>query len=113
MERARANLRLGHEEEPTQAVYRSFLALALQNEVFGPEERVLLADIARNVQDGLQLNSWQAGQLLRDLGFRTGTAGGKQYAYTGGSAKLVEVGLMLGVQDEWIEQELRRAAGPD
>ena len=113
MERARANLRLGHEEEPSQAVYRAFLALALENEVLGPEERVLLADIARNVQDGLHVNSWQAGQLLRDLGFDTRTAGGKQYAYTGGSAMLVKAGLMLGVQDEWIEQELRKSAGPD
>ena len=113
MERARADLRLGHEEEPSQAVYRSFLALALQNEVLGPEERVLLADITRNVQDGLQLNSWQVGQLLRDMGFETDTAGGHQYAYTGGSPKLVEVGLMLGVQDQWIEQELRKSAGPD
>ena len=89
MERARANLRLGHEEEPSQAVYRALLALALPNEILGPEERVLLADIARNVQDGLQVNSWQAGQLLRDLGFKTKTAGGKQYAYTGGIAMLV------------------------
>jgi len=113
MERARANLRLGHEEEPSQAVYRSFLALALQNEVLGPEERVLVADITRNVQDGLQVNSWQVGQLLRDLRFKTDTAGGKQYAYTGGIAMLVEAGLMLGVQDEWIEQELRKSAGPD
>jgi energy-coupling factor transporter ATP-binding protein EcfA2 len=103
MERARADLRLGHEEEPSQAVYRSFLALALQNEVLGPEERVLLADIARTVQDGLQLNSWQVGKLLRDLGFKTDTAGGHRYAYTGGSVKLVEAGLMLGVQDQWIE----------
>ena len=113
MERGRANLRLGHEEEPSQAVYRAFLALALENEVLGPEERVLLADIARNVQDGLQVNSWQAGQLLRDLGFDTRTAGGKQYAYTGGSAMLVKAGLMLGVQDEWIEQEVRKSAGTD
>ena len=113
MERARADLRLGHEEEPSQAVYRSFLALALQNEVLGPEERVLVADIMRNVQDGLQLNSWQVGKLLRDMWFETDTAGGKQYAFTGGSAKLVEMGLMLGVQDQWIEQELRKSAGPD
>ena len=84
-------------------MYRSFLALALQNEVLGPEERVLLADIARTVQDGLQLNSWQVGKLLRDLGFKTDTAGGHRYAYTGGSVKLVEAGLMLGVQDQWIE----------
>ena len=109
MERARADLRLGHEEEPTQAVYLA-LALALQNEVLGPEERVLLADVARNVQDGLQVNSWQAGQLLRDLGFDTRTSGGRQYAYTGGRANLAEVGLMLGVQDEWIEQELGESA---
>ena len=38
MKRARTNLRLGHEEEPSQAVYRAFLALALENEVLGPEE---------------------------------------------------------------------------
>jgi len=113
MERARADLRLGHEEEPSQAVYRSFLALALQNEVLGPEERVPVADIMRNVQDGLQLNSWQVGKLLRDMRFKTDTAGGNQYAYTGGSAKLVEAGLMLGVQDQWIKQELRKSAGPD
>ena len=57
-------------------MYRSFLALALQNEVLGPEERVLVADIMRKVQDGLRLNSWQVGKLLRDLGFETDTVGG-------------------------------------
>ena len=51
--------------------------------------------------------------MLRDLGFDTRTAGGKQYAYTGGSAMLVKAGLMLGVQDEWIEQEVRKSAGTD
>ena len=111
LERARANLRLGHEEEPTQAVYRAFLALALPDEELGPEERVPLADINKRLKEEQNLSSWQIGITLRDLGFETRWVGGNQYAYTGGSAKLVKAGLMLKVQDDWIEQEVRKSAG--
>ena len=106
LERARANLRLGHEEEPTQAVYRAFLALARPDEELGPEERVPLADINKRLKEEQNLSSWQIGITLRDLGFETRRVGGNQYAYTGGSAKLVKAGLMLKVQDDWIEQEV-------
>ena len=111
MERARANLRLGHEEEPSQAVYRAFLALALPDEELGPEERVPLADINKRLKEEQNLSSWQIGITQRDLGFETRRVGGNQYAYTGGSAKLVMAGLMLKVQDDWIEQEVRKSAG--
>jgi len=102
MERATANLIQGHQEESSQAVYRAMLSLALADTLLEPDERVRLGDIVRRLQEGQDLNSWQVGQLLRGMGFETKTAGGTQYVYTGGEEKLVEVGLLLGIEDEWF-----------
>jgi len=63
------------------------------------------------LKEDQNLSSWQIGITLRDLGFETKRRGGNHYAYTGGSANLVKAGLMLKVQDEWIEQEVRKSAG--
>jgi hypothetical protein len=115
MEQARTNLKLGHQEEPSQAVFLALLALALDGDLSEnqqPKERVLLSAVAQSLQDGAGLNSWQAGQILRDLGFDTRTAGGSRYVYTGGTAKLGEVGQALGIQDDWIEQQAAYCNGP-
>ena len=100
MEKARTDLSRGHEEESSQAVFRTLLALALPDNNQELMERVLLADVAS--LDGNGLNSWQAGQLLRDMRFETKTVGGKQYVYTGGAGNLVAVGRELGIEDEWF-----------
>ncbi len=102
--KATAHLAASQEEEPTQAVYQALLALALQNNNNKPHDRVLLSDLVAKVVS-LRLNSWQVGQLLRDLGFETKKAGGLQYAYSGGTDKLVSVGRELRIQDEWLEAQ--------
>lgn len=102
MEKAATNLSLGQEEEPTQAVFSELLAIA----VYGGKvrERVEIKTIAEGMCSP-KLNSWQVGDLLRGMGFKTKKTGGKQYVLTGGEDKLVEVGKALGIQDEWLEAE--------
>ena len=101
MEGATTNLNRGQEEEPSQAVYRELLALTVS-----PKrvlERVLIKEIVDGLCSAERMNSWQVGQLLRDMGFVTKTVGGNQYVYTGGKEKLMEVGKALAVEDEWLE----------
>lgn len=108
MGRARANLSLGQEEEPRQVVFRTFLALTLEVGEFGEEElrdRVALADITKALPDDQKQNSWAVGDILRDLGFETGTTGGTQYVHYGDVEKLVEAGRALGLEDEWLDKQ--------
>ena len=100
MERASTSLRIGHQEEPSQAVFQALLAESLLDELLEPEYRVLLADISKRVQ----LNSWQVGQLLRGMGFETRTVGGQQWIYTGSTEHVVEIGNFLGLEDEWLKR---------
>ena len=100
MERASTSLRIGHQEEPSQAVFQALLAESLLDELLEPEYRVLIADISKRVQ----LNSWQVGQLLRDIGFKTKTVGGHQWIYTGSTEHVVEIGNLLGLGDEWLKR---------
>ena len=58
------------------------------------------------MSDDLALNSWQVGQVLRDLGFDTKTAGGKQYVFIGGKENFIQVAQFIGFQDEWLEADV-------
>lgn len=102
--KAASNLSAGQEEEPSQAVYEAFLALALESRDGEPKERVLLSTVVRNVAP-LKLNSWQVGQILRDLGFETKKVGGRQYVYTGGTESLTAIGRKLDLDDEWLKAQ--------
>ena len=76
-------------------------------------ERVLIKDIVDGLCSAERMNSWQVGQLIRGMGLKTKPVGGKQWVYTGGQEKLVEVGKALGVQDEWLEGEEEKEVGVD
>jgi len=103
IQKSNDDLKLGEEEEPTRAIYFAFLALALDGQS-EPKERVRLAAIANRLNnEGRKLTSYQAGQVLGDLGFERRTVGGNSYVYTGGGEKLRQVGNQLGVKDEWLE----------
>ena len=68
MERAETSLRIGHQEEPSQAVFQALLAESLLDELLEPAERVLIADIAKTGPR----NSWVVGDILRRIGLRRG-----------------------------------------
>ena len=69
-------------------------------------ERVPVGEITKSLSDDLALNSWQVGQVLRDLGFDTKTAGGKQYVFIGGKENFIQVAQFIGFQDEWLEADV-------
>lgn len=108
MDTAIENLVAGQEEEPSAAVYQALLNAALEGEDGGvgnePRERILLAAVAAKVQ-AHNLNPWQVGEIVRQLGFETRKAGGQQYVYTGGDTKLRSVGRELGIKDDWLDVE--------
>ena len=92
-------------EEPEQAVFRALVSLATDQSVRSVLPRVSLQAISNKLKgEGLHLNGWQVGKMLRDIGFETKNAGGTQYAYTGGISKLREVAQELGVQDEFLQE---------
>ena len=72
IEKAKDNLELGQEEEPTAAVFQALLFLALEIDLQGnptrkSQERVLIRDIVKRLQgEGIDLGSWQVGQIARD-----------------------------------------------
>lgn len=99
MKAAQANLDSGRETEPSQAAFKSFLALAFEDEG-NLLERVLLGSIANNLTDEEGMSSYQVGIILSDLGFTKANRGGRAYIYTGGQEKLAAVALDLGIEDE-------------
>jgi len=102
MEMARKNLDLGHETEPSQAVYKSLLALVL-DEHGNVSERVLMGAVAKNLDEEEALSPYQVGVVLIGLGFEKRSRGGKTYIYTGGEANLADIGLKLGLKDDWLD----------
>ena len=105
IDKARSELRLGQGEEPTEAVFQAILALALEDDrpIATVAERIPLSAIAKHfVEEGEKLNSWQVGQIARQLGFGVGSKGGTRYVYTGGADTLRAIGLDLGISDEWL-----------
>lgn len=105
--KSRADMRMGHGEEPTVIVLRTLTAMALSdmagNLLEEPRERVQLGQLVKRLGDsGLSFNSWQVGQELRDLGFETRTVGGMQYVYVGGLDQLREAAEQLDMEDELL-----------
>ena len=109
MERAEISLRIGHQEEPSQAIFQALLAESLLDELLEPAERVLIGDITKRVTS----NSWQVGDALRGMGFETRTVGGQQWVYTGGTQHIVDIGNFLGIADEWIKRHYRNPIPPE
>lgn len=102
MEAARKNLDYGHAVEPDKACYSALLSRAIDGR--SVKSRVLIHDVVDAVSEVLNLDSWQVGLTLRDLGFETKTTGGKQYVYVGGKDKLVAIGRKLEVDDGWLDE---------
>ena len=103
---ADATLNAGQEEEPPQLVFSAIMHLALVNggdTHMQPDERVTVSDIAKELSDRAgKYNSWQIGDIVRNLGFEVRKAGGTQYVYIGGAQKLLAIGAELGIEDEWL-----------
>ena len=104
MKAAEGNLSFGHESEPVQSAYNSFLSLALAEED-DVAERILMGAIAKNLPEEESLSSYQVGIILTDLGFVKSKRGGHFYFYTGGRDKLFAAGRTLGIEDEMFEEE--------
>ena len=111
MEKASAELRLGQEDEPTEAVFQALLTLALEGgegaPASDPKDRILIGDVKKRLaDDGQKLTSWQVGGIVRELGLDARKAGGNLYVYTGGADKLRAAGRALGIQDDWLDEEV-------
>ena len=109
---ADATLNAGQEEEPPQLVFSAIMHLALVNggdTHMQPDERVTVSDIAKELSDRAgKYNSWQIGDIVRNLGFEVRKAGGTQYVYIGGAQKLLAIGAELGIEDEWLAKAAER-----
>ena len=100
---AQDNLDLGHETEPSQAVYKAFLSLAIGDD--GKVlDRVPPGSIAKALSDEDILSSYQVGVTLHDLGFVKMNRGGQAYIVTGGRDNLIAIGRGLGIEDEWFDE---------
>lgn len=104
LNKAIASLTVGQEYEPSQLVVSKLVSSAIDPNSQQLKQRVPLKDITKGLKDdGHNLNSWQVGKILRDLGFEVKLSGGNQYVYID-KAHLLGVAKQLGIDDDALNQ---------
>jgi len=104
LQRAIASLSEGQGEEPNQLVVSKLVSLAIDPNAQQLKQRVPLKDITKALKDdGYNLNSWQVGKILRDLGFDKKLSGGTNYISID-KAHLLNVANKLGIDDDLLKQ---------
>jgi len=103
LNKARENLRVGQDYEPSQLVVSKLVSLAIDSNS-QLKQRVALKDITKGLKDdGHNLNSWQVGKILRDMGFDKKLSGGTDFIYID-KAHLLGVANQLGTDDDALKQ---------
>ena len=98
------NLKEGQGYEPSQVVVSKLIALAYDQQTGKFKDRVPLKAIEKGLKDdGVHLNSWQVGKILRELNFEVKTVGGTQYVISD-KTHLLEVAKQLGIDDEVLKK---------
>jgi energy-coupling factor transporter ATP-binding protein EcfA2 len=104
LNKALASLSVGQEYEPSQLVVSKLVSSAIDPNSQQVKQRVPLKDITKGLKDdGYNLNSWQVGKILRDLGFVKKLSGGTDYIYID-KAHLLDVAKQLGIDDDALKQ---------
>jgi ABC-type cobalamin/Fe3+-siderophores transport system ATPase subunit len=102
--KAIASVNEGQGDEPNQIVVRKLVSLAIDSFTLQLKQRVPLKDITKGLKDdGRNLNSWQVGKILRDLGFEVRLSGGTQYIQIH-KANLLDVAKQLGIDYDLLKQ---------
>ncbi len=102
LNKAIASLSVGQEYEPSQLVVSKLVSLAIEPS-YQLKQRVPLKDITKGLKDdGHNLNSWQVGKILRDLGFVKKLSGGTDHIYID-KAHLISVAKQLGIEDDALQ----------
>lgn len=104
LNKAIASLSVGQEYEPSQLVVSKLVSSAIDPNSQQLKQRVPLKDITKGLKDdGNNLNSWQIGKILRDLGFEVKLSGGNQYVHID-KTRLLDVAKKLGIDDDALNQ---------
>lgn len=94
----------GQGDEPNQIIVRKLVSLTIDPNTLQLKQRTPLKDVTKGLKDdGRNLNSWQVGKILRDLGFEVGLSGGTQYIKID-KAHLLNVAKQLGIDDDLLKQ---------
>ena len=98
---AESHVAQGQQEEPAQKLFKLLLAEAIQKQAFGG--RVALSEIvAAAERERMDINPWQAGQQIREYGLEVKSIGGRTWILIDTEVQMREIGMFLGVEDEWI-----------
>jgi hypothetical protein len=104
LNKAIASLSVGQGYEPSQLVVSKLVSLAIEQNSQQLKERVALKAIEKGLKDdGEDLNSWQVGKILRELGFEIKSIGGTRYVLID-KAHLLAVAKQLGIEDEALKR---------
>jgi energy-coupling factor transporter ATP-binding protein EcfA2 len=104
LNKAIQSLNQGQGCEPTHEVFSKLLQLGIDRNVWQLRQRITIKDIRKALKDdGVEMNSWQIGRLLRDLGLEVKTSGGTEYVYLG-KVKLLGIAADLGIDDDELKR---------
>lgn len=98
----------GREEEPAAKVWSAIVQIAFEYyEGFDlpkvVKHRFLLKDVVRAVAEGgVMYDSWQIGQVVRQIGFEVKNARGRQWIYPHSLEHIKEIGRNLHIDDELL-----------
>lgn len=99
----------GREEEPAAKVWSAIAQIAFEYyEGFDLpkiiKHRFLLKDVVKTVSEGgIMYDSWQIGQIVRQIGFEVKNARGRQWIYPHSLEHLKEIGRNLNIDDELLD----------
>lgn len=104
LNKAIQSLNQGQGCEPGQLVFSKLLQLGIDRNVSQLRQRIAIRDIRKALKDdGVDMNSWQIGRLLRDMGLQVKTSGGTEYVYLD-KAKLLGIAADLGIDDDELKR---------
>lgn len=98
----------GREDEPTAKAWSAVVQLAFEYyEGFDHpttiKNRIMLKDVVDAIsEDGIRYDSWQVGQMIRQMGFEVRRARGRQWIYPGSLDHVKEIGRNLNIEDELL-----------
>ena len=98
----------GREDEPAAKAWSAVAQLAFTyyegwDTPAVTKQRILLKDVVDAIsEDGIRYDSWQVGQMIRQMGFEVKRARGRQWIYPGGVDHVKEIGRSLNIEDELL-----------
>ncbi len=98
----------GREDEPAAKAWSAVVQLAFTyyegfDQPTTVKQRIMLKDVVDAIsEEGIRYDSWQVGQMIRQMGFEVKRARGRQWIYPGNLEHVKDIGRNLNIEDELL-----------